>query len=278
MAMRLHEPMDIDTFIRRSKLPSLPAVSVRLMEMMARENISFPALGKLLMTDASLATEVLRAANSPLFGTRAEVKSIPHALATLGFNRVSILVVTTSLWRSIPGSISRQLVRAWWRHNLATALLAKHLEGGDDQVQEAGYTAGLLHSVGQLALLGAYPTEYHTLLTRAANEGLLVSSCEKETFGVDHCELGAALLTQWHVPADIAEGARYHHDPDAAEQRSTQLVSIGCETANFFGYSVFSHLHREIQDLSEPARELATDDLLRVMIEEKVNALESSLL
>src|SRR5215510_6659016 len=189
--------MDIDTFLKRSKLPSLPAVSIRLMEMTAQENVSFPALGKLLMTDAALSAEVLRAANSPLFGIRTEVKSIPHALATLGMNRVGMLVVTTALWRSIPGSINRQLVRNWWRHNLATALLARHLEKGADPVQETGYTAGLLHSVGQLALLGTCPVEYHAVLSRATSSGLSISQCEKDAFGVNHCELGAALLAQW---------------------------------------------------------------------------------
>jgi len=270
--------MDIDTFLKRSKLPSLPAVSVRLMEMTAQENVSFPALGRLLMTDAALSAEVLRAANSPLSGLRTEVKSIPHALTTLGLNRVGMLVVTTALWRSIPGSINRQLVRAWWRHNLATALLARHLEGAVDAVQETGYTAGLLHSVGQLALLGTCPSEYHAVLTRAAGTGLKVSQCEKEALGMDHCELGAALLEQWRVPAEIVEAARYHHNPESARQRSAWLVSVSCDAANFLGYSVFPSRQRELAELSDAVREIAADDVLRVMIEDKVNALESSLL
>ena len=273
-----HVPTEIDTFLKRSKLPSLPAVSIRLMQMTTRENVSFPALGKLLMTDAAFSAEVLRAANSPLLGTRSEVKSIPHALTTLGLNRVGMLVVTTALWRSIPGSINRQLVRAWWRHNLATALLSKHLEGAVDLVHEAGYTAGLLHSVGQLALLGTCPSEYHAVLTRATGTGLTVSQCEKEAFGMDHCELGAALLAQWNVPADIVEATRYHHNPESARQRSTWLVSISCDAANFLGYSVFPSRHRELAELSDAVRKIATDEVLRVMIEDKVNALESSLL
>ena len=59
---------ELDGFLRRSKLPTLPAVAVRLMELMTQD-VSFPVVAKLLMTDASLSVEVLRAANSPLFGT-----------------------------------------------------------------------------------------------------------------------------------------------------------------------------------------------------------------
>ena len=268
---------ELDGFLRRSKLPTLPAVAVRLMELMTQD-VSFPVVAKLLMTDASLSVEVLRAANSPLFGTRSEVKSIPHALTTLGFDRVSMLVVTTALWRSIPGSLNRQLVRSWWRHNLATATLAKHLAGSDSEAEEVAYTAGLLHSVGQLSLMGAYPSEYHALLLRALGESLVVSDCEKETFGYTHCELGSALLTQWDVPKDIAEAARYHHDPAMAQHSCTRLVSIGCQAANYLGYPATS-VHRPMpEDAPEDVRAILEDEPLRVMVEEKVNALESSLL
>jgi HD-like signal output (HDOD) protein len=269
--------MEIDALLRCSKLPSLPAVSVRLMEMVAQENVSFADVGRLLMTDASLSTEVLRAANTPLFGTRSEVKTIPHALATLGLNRVVMVVVTTALWRTIPGSINRQLVRAWWRHNLATALLTKHLEGGE-QVQEVGYTAGLLHSVGQLALLGAHPAEYHGVLARAAHTGLAVAECEREAFGVDHGALGAALLAEWHVPEDLVEAARYHHHPELAQRPSTLLVSRSCEAAHYLGYSVFSKLRQPIEAARDAVREILDDEPLRIRIEERVNSLESSLL
>lgn len=269
--------MELDSFLRSSKLPTLPAVAVRLMELMTQD-VSFPVLAKLLMTDASLSVEVLRAANSPLFGTRSEVKSIPHALTTLGFNRVSMLVVTTALWRSIPGSINRQLVRSWWRHNLATALLAKHMESNGADAEEAGYTAGLLHSVGQLALMGAYPAAYHALLTRAINQNLALSTCEKDAFGMDHCEVGGALLTQWHVPDDIAEAACHHHDPESARHRSTWLVHVACQAANYLGYPVISRHRVAIEDCPDAVRAIIEDEPLHVMIEEKVNALESSLL
>jgi HD-like signal output (HDOD) protein len=268
----------ITTILQIAKLPAFPAVAVKLMQMLALEDVPFPAVAKLLATDASFSAEVLRAANSPLFGMRTEATSILQAMATLGLNRVNMLVVTTALWRSMPGHINRQLLRAWWRHNLATAFLAKHLEPNSSESGELTYMAGLMHSVGQLALLGAFPAEYPVVLTQAADGKGTVAECEIAKFGVDHCELGGTLMERWRVPAEIADAARYHHNPAEARFRSTPLVHASCCAAGYMGHAVFGKRTDGLEFLPDAARAIVENAELRATIDEKINAIESSLL
>jgi HD-like signal output (HDOD) protein len=268
----------VATILQLAKLPAFPAIAVRLMQMLSQEDAPFNAVAKLLMTDAAFSAEVLRAANSSLFGMRPEVKSIPHALATLGLNRVSMLVVTTALWRSIPGGATRQTMRAWWRHNLATAFFAKELEGNSIEFEEMTYMSGLLHSVGQLALLGAFPDEYPMVLTQAAAGKGTVSECERAKFGADHCEIGGALLERWKVPEELSDAARRHHESSDAKFAGTRMVHIACSAAGYLGYSVFSGRRIELELLPQAARAIVEDEPLCVTIEEKINAIESSLL
>jgi len=118
----------------------------------------------------ALSASMLRAANSPLFGTLGEIRSIPIALLTLGMDRVGMLILNTAMWRLIQGGRGRQSMRPWWRHNLATALLSKHLSY-KNMVDEYSYMCGLMHSIGQLVLFEAFPIQYGNVLTQAAEEG-----------------------------------------------------------------------------------------------------------
>jgi len=247
------------------------------MEMTARDDIGFPELTKVLMTDAALSAEVLHSANSALLGVRNEVKTIAGAVATLGIQRLSLLAVTTALWRSIPGSFNRQVVRTWWRHNLGTALFARELRKAEPKFVDHSYLSGLLHSAGQLALIGAYPADYLALLERASASGQSVSAAEVEEFGSDHCALGAALLTSWHVPPEVVDGAAHHHDPENAGFAPTVYVHTACQAANYLGYSMFGPSRQPLEDLPEPLQAIVSDEVLCTQIDEQLNSIEASL-
>lgn len=266
----------IQSLLALSKLPVFPSVAVRLMQLIAEDTISFGQVADLLKTDASLSTEVLRAANSPLFGTRAEVKSVPLALTTLGLDRVSMLILTTAMWRMVPGGATRRNMRLWWRHNLATALLCKHLaESG--LLAEYSYMSGLLHSVGQLALCEAYPAEYLALLAEGTSNGRSLMQAECETFGFDHCELGEALLKQWRLPAELVDCAAYHHNPGQGQSAFAPIVHTACQAASHLGFAVCPGPRKPVSELPLQTQVLLEDEALCVSVLERVDLLEMSL-
>ncbi len=246
------------------------------MQMLLQEDVSLPRVSGLLETDAALATEVLRAANSPLLWLGTEVKRIPAAVTKLGLNRLGLLVATTALWRMIPGSVKNGFVRAWWRHNLACALVCRELADAGC-ASEYGYIAGLLHSVGQLAFIGMYPVEYSALLARAAAAGRTVRDCEREWMGADHCELGSALLRKWGIPEEIAACAAHHHDPENSASPLAELACAACLVANRLGFA--SGPGYELPDwrLPQVAEDFLADEALCASTADSVRWLESSL-
>jgi len=266
----------VTNLVAACKLPTFPSVALRLMQLISQDAVSFEQLGSLLRTDAALSATMLRAANSPLFGTLGEIRSIPIALLTLGMDRVGMLVLNTAMWRMVPGGRGRQSMRPWWRHNLATALLSKHLSY-KNMVDEYSYMCGLMHSIGQLVLFEAFPIQYASVLTQAAEQGLNVMELERENFGVEHCELGAALLKKWAIPGEMVDAAAHHHDPENSKSPITRLVSIGCSIATHIGYAVTPGPVRPVEDLPAQAQELLRDEKLRQTIAEKVEAMEWTL-
>ncbi len=258
-----------------AKLPPFPTVALRLMQLIAQDTISFVEVGDLLKTDATLSASVLRASNSPLFGARGEIKSIPLALVTLGLDRVSLLVLTTAMWRMVPGALSPQSIKPWWRHNLATALWCKQL-AGHDMVDEYCYMCGLLHSIGQLALMSAFPSQYANVLLDTASHGGDLMQAERLHFGVDHCQLAAALLRKWNIPLAMVDAAAHHHDPENATHPFTNVVNASCCMANYLGFAVTPRLGRPMEELPPLVQELLNDEKLCVEITEKVQAMEGS--
>jgi len=257
-----------------SKLRPFPSVALRLLHLIQQDDTSFDELGDLLATDAALSATVLRAANSPLFGARYEIKSIPLSLATLGMERISLLILAASALHTLPHSVASEHIRLWWRHNLATALLCKQLSDGG---KEGSYMCGLLHSTGQLILSDAFPGRYESLLTESAASGTQLLELERNHYGTDHCEVGAAMLRKWNIPEDIVDAAACHHHPEEGMGKWTMLVHTACLVANFLSFAVNPAAHVCLRDLPPLAQEVINNEQFCREIAQKVEALEAGL-
>jgi HD-like signal output (HDOD) protein len=260
-----------------SKIRPFPSVALRLMTLLQKDTISLTEVGRVLETDAALSATVLRAANSPLFTARNEIKSIPLALAMLGMERVSLLTLTAAVLHTLPGSVNRDYTRAWWRHNLAAALLSKHLSP-KNMVAEYCYMCGMLHSVGQLLLLEAFPARYDRLMEETATTGVKLLESERDAFGADHCELGAALLKKWNIPEEMVDAASHYCDPLHARCKSTAIVHTACVVADHLGFALKPQLCIAVEDLAKPAQETLKNDPLCLEITQKVEAIEHNLI
>ena len=214
-----------------ARLPAFSPVAVRLLSVLADERASFKDAADLLSHDPVLAAEVLRLANSGLYGRRCEVRSLLTAMAVVGIGKLSQIVVTVVLWRGLPRRTS-PFVRDWWRHSIAAALIARR--GSKEVNVDFAYTAALLHGVGQLALFEDAPHDYTALIERAWSEGLDLLVCEREAFGVDHASLSRHFLESWGLPEPMGDAVAEHHAADGTPlMRSVQSGCIGAEYAGF---------------------------------------------
>jgi hypothetical protein len=154
--------------------------------------------------DPILTGNVLRIANSPLFGLRAQVTSLEQAIGILGLSHLRTLLYTELLEQAaaraglVPG-----LRRSLWAHLGRTAVMARHiapaLSGLDPQ---ALHTMGLLHDVGRLALYGPDDAAF-----------LPSTPAEDRAFGADHAVAGAMACAGFHLPPGLCQGVRLHHAP-----------------------------------------------------------------
>ena len=208
-------------------LPPLPQVATRVIRITADSDTSTEELQKLIRTDQALTAQVLKVANSAMFGRMREVVTLTEAIMTLGFSTCRSVVLASSVknlfGRPTPGIQERIL----WEHSLVTALTGSSFGKAVRYAPlEEVFLAGLMHDIGKSVLVMKFPEIYGELLNRVhriEGEGL---SLELDTFGFDHAMVGEALLGSWNLSEDLAAAVRWHHDPSQAPPPFGRLVAI----------------------------------------------------
>ena len=212
---RFHEDLD-----RLDHLPSLPAVVTRLIEMLDDPLASAMDVAYTLREDPPLTARVLRMANSPVYGGRFRIMSVPQAVLRLGMLEIQKIVMSLGVIRSVLGQGRRLDYRAFWQHSLTVALasesLAEMLPAQDGQREDSIFATGLLHDIGRFVLDQFYPEEYDAAVALMHAEHLPQRTAERRLLGTDHAELGGLLARHWRLPDPIVAGIWHHHDPEAA--------------------------------------------------------------
>ncbi len=199
------------------KLPSVPAVAVRLLELAQDPECSSKAIAEVIKADPALAVKVLKSANSSFFSFRSEIKTLEQAVPMIGRAAVTSLVLSFSLANEAVSDerLARHYRRYWLQSIVQAAageLMAKWV--GVTQASELFMTC-LLLDLGQLALLKVLRTEYVPFLEQAEQTGESLHSVEARTLGFTHVDVGASLLEQWKLPPAMCQAIRTHH-ADAA--------------------------------------------------------------
>ncbi|MBT3259486.1 MAG: HDOD domain-containing protein, partial [Deltaproteobacteria bacterium] len=185
---------------------------------------------QLLKQDPSLTANLLKLTNSAYFGIPSKVGSVRHAIAMLGWKRLSKLVMAACVSaitdRQIPGYDLPP--GALWQHSVAVSVTAEGLMR-ELKVAESDeiFTAALLHDLGKL-ILGGFVEKELKEIEKVAARGIPFQMAEQEVLGTDHAEIGSLMLESWSFPPKLVSAVRWHHDPDSAPETSamTDIVHV----------------------------------------------------
>src|SRR5579864_2292021 len=220
-------------------LPPFPAVAIRLVQMLARQDVDITQVGKMISAEPVFATRVLQMANSPLFAVTRQVKTISHAIVVVGLARVKAITVTRALGDFVGPALNIKALRVCWRNTLAGAIVAEKLARACRMDTDFAYVAGLLRDIGRLALLVKYPESYTNLLAVTQEHAFDIRTVERDLFDIDHCEAGAWLMERMPFPSELCEVAAHHHDAIGDSPfRMVQLVRIADRMADALGFAV----------------------------------------
>lgn len=229
-------------------LPPLPASAVRTLRLLDDPNADMRAFTEVISTDPSFTWEVLRAANSPLFSLPYEIDDLFQATSLIGVERVRGMVFVALLSSGFQHALREKTLLDCWKHSLATAFLASEMSSGFQVDAGKAYTAGLLHDLGRLALMTAYPKKYTELIERSFQDQVEMCSLENQFFEINHCVAGASIASSWSLPLSLAEVCLKHHDPlEHTASPLLQNVIAANRTAHLYGFQpVYESTHTQL--------------------------------
>jgi putative nucleotidyltransferase with HDIG domain len=263
-------------------LPPFPAVAMRVLQLIDKDDVGIQKLTDLIRADLALSTEILTLANSALYAFRTEIKSILQAAVLLGLQRVKALAITVGMRVYLTDSMKIPALLACWRHSLASALLAEDLAIGNFVDKDSAYTAALLHDIGRLALAVIQPAKYADFLKSTEDEPCDVLERERELFEIDHCQAGRWLVEAWKLPRTFADVTAHHHtQPNNRIPEIVALVRHSCLLADALGFAAVRSLaapsYQDIlEELSVRERRRFPQDPeeLSIKIATKINSME----
>jgi HD-like signal output (HDOD) protein len=214
--------------LEMEKLPSLPHILVKMLEVCHDDNADFQQISRIVAQDAAITGRVLALANSPLYSSASSVNTLERALLVLGTDTLKTLIITVAVQQFFSnfGKQHSRYLKQFWRQSLTCALLSKSFAALTNYAYpEQAYLAGLLHNVGSLVLQSQFPERYQSMLDAAGDKPDIVA-IETLEFGVNHCDLGAELLASWGLDKFTCDSVLYHHESDADVRDAHHLVKL----------------------------------------------------
>lgn len=213
-------------------LPIFHPVAIKLQRMLSDYDFTVDEVAQVAIEDQSLATQMLKMANSPMYMGRTKVATIKEAVIRLGAQQVINLAIAASqaAVHASPNEALDRYMKQLWLHSHGSAVGARWLAHacGMRGVADETYLAALLHDVGKLYLLKS--------IERLVEAGVISSMFDEELiadiFEVMHVEQGYRLTLHWNFPNMYCDVVRDHHAEqwDAANRMLAivRFVNLAC--------------------------------------------------
>ena len=200
-------------------LPVIPTLAADLLKLQANPDGTVADLVQIISHDPTLTVQILRYANSALFGFSGKINNLQDAIfRVLGYKTVLYMSFGAILGRSLKLPQSGRLsMDSFWKEAVYRAALcqqlAAHMPQQSRPATSVAYITGLLHNIGLVIMGNIFQTEFNWLNKMLSNrpaQSLLTT--EKKLFDCTHASIGEYLMRHWNMPEEISIVAGEHHN------------------------------------------------------------------
>jgi HD-like signal output (HDOD) protein len=193
-------------------LPSAPKVVRKLIETFEQEEVDVQQVAAYIEADPVLTAKLLKMANSAFFGLTRAVCDARGAINVLGLIKVRALVIAAAMDDSFH-AVGGVNLNQFWRYSLNSANLSRYLALPIRIDESAAFTAGLVHSIGELVMHVAMPEQMLELNRSIPLLDLKRARAQRGVFGYSYAEVGAALAREWKFPKRMVDAIEHQVAP-----------------------------------------------------------------
>ena len=202
------------------QLPPLPESAMQIEAVYQNPNSTFNDMVKILEKDPLLTADILKAANSPLYGFSREINAISQAVGLFGMGTVRGFALASIVKKSFPLDLSSYGITnsqfaelSKKQHAIVTSWYIKK----DPKLLGILSPAAFLVEIGKVLISQFLIEEGKQEAFRDALKELQnVEAAEAEIAGVNAPEVSANIFTHWKFEEKLIETIRHCMDPENA--------------------------------------------------------------
>ena len=185
-------------------IPAMPQAAMEASRLLKDPDADIADIAKIIERDPGMAANVLRFANSVMYGARFPIDTLDRAISHLGMRHMQTVVLQIAMNR-ISGDVeARAYAQLEWRHALACAMISRHLARLFRLDPELCYLAGLLHDIGRLPVISAlHKRGFETGMPEEDNATDIIAECL-------HRAVGVQVAKTWELPPVIQDAIGNH--------------------------------------------------------------------
>jgi putative nucleotidyltransferase with HDIG domain len=207
-------------------LPTINTIIGELFRVMNDANSSFKQLFDVVRYDQAISSKIISIANSAYYSRGATVVNLERAMIVIGFEEIKNIVMCLVFLKEILGkwNLSQSDIISLWTHSLGVGYAAKVLSSKTmAEEPEKAFTVSILHDIGKVFFY-VYGDQYREIEKEAAETGRDLCALERETFGIDHQEVGYYISVKWRFPEEFSQVIRKHHTPSGGGNSLLDIV------------------------------------------------------
>ena len=237
---------------RRLDVPPMPATAAEVLRLCQQETTDAAKLSAVVHRDPTIASNVLRVANSVAYAAQVPCTSLQQACSRLGMRVITDIATAVAVrGRLFANDKCADLLAMLWKHSVLTGFFAKEIARLRRRNVEIAFLCGLLHDVGKAVLLDN--------ADRAMGDGALRLPLDEllEVLHEHHVAAGTMLAREWRLADQFVEAIQCHHSTGEAKRFQDLAMTIGFADvlAHHTAASVFAAAPLEEELRSHPLLE-----------------------
>lgn len=221
LAARFLAEIEADLAGEKVAWPSIPAVAVRIREVVEREGAKTEEITRAVATDPAMAARLLMVANSVYYGGFTPCRDLRTAVVRVGgdaVKHVALLLATARIFNVGKRKFVQPHLARLWHHSTLVASLAEALATHAPGVErDEAMLAGLIHDIGAVPVI-LHAQKFPSVL---GNPKLLDPIVRHL-----HVRLGTRVLDTWRFSSELVQVVAQHHKLDRKQPGAADLVDV----------------------------------------------------
>ena len=202
-----------DLLVRNLVIPPRPAMLDQLMALRNNPNMSLMDVANLIATDIGLSAAILKAANSPVFGSSRKITSVQQAVSLLGTRNITNLVSGLLLRLSLTAD-SPPIIEQLWERTMQESAIAGALCERIGLPPEEYQSFALFRSCGIAVMLMRNAKYERTLRLISQAKDKQISKIEQEFHNTSHDVVGYLVSRTWNMPEPFSQAILLQHNAE----------------------------------------------------------------